>query len=222
MLSLRRCQIRYDIYLPMSNAKALFDTNISECSEAIALYEHYRLAYRFSPDFQLRFVWIASVSALDHYISELIIESATYLYGNKMPLPKKLRAAEISFQNAIDLSLADNVSSIVIFRSIINTLIRYTSFQSSSNIADGLAYIWNEKYKGQFIAKKMGKSEDQVKRTLGAIVDRRNIIAHNADIDYAMGSRMPVNPDDAKTVVDFITRLATVIDEAVISSLPPS
>ena len=60
----------------MTVAKNKFDSHISQCSEAIAIYEFLE-DHGYNADFGLRFVWVASVSALDHYVTELVVEKAT-------------------------------------------------------------------------------------------------------------------------------------------------
>ena len=59
-----------------SRAKLLFDSHLQECREVITLYEHFEKTSIYRADFNLRFVWIAAVSALISTYTQLILELA--------------------------------------------------------------------------------------------------------------------------------------------------
>lgn len=198
-----------------SKAKLIFDGHLDECRDAIAVFEHLEKAAGYKADFNLRFVWIAAVSAMDHYISEVILEMATFAYGNNLPLQGKLLADTMTFSSAISLSQADPVNSVLIFRRILDSVIRFKTFQHPDKISDGLAYIWSEKHKWKFISAKMGLDSEAVKRKLSAIVDRRNLIAHNGDYNEALARKLSISQGDAEDVVTFIEEIVIVIDAQV-------
>ncbi|WP_430439636.1 HEPN domain-containing protein [Shinella sp.] len=193
----------------------IFDVHLRECRDAVAVFDHLEKAAGFKADFNLRFVWIAAVSAMDHYISQVILERATYAYGNNIPLQGKLLADGMTFSNAIALRQADPVNSVLIFRQILDGVIRFKSFQHPDKISDGLAYIWPEKHKWKYISEQLGAESDAVKRKLSAIVDRRNLIAHNGDYDEGLGRKLAVTKSDAEEVINFIGGVVAVIDAAV-------
>jgi hypothetical protein len=196
----------------ISRAKLLFDSHLEECREAIALYEHFEKTSIYRADFNLRFVWIAAVSALDHYVSQLILERATKAYANNEALTAKLLSDGVSLSSALELRGANSVDAILIFRRILSECIRYKSFQHPDKIADGLSYVWAEKHKWQYIAGVLGISLDHLKGTMENIVDRRNLIAHNADYDEARGEKLPVDKLQALEVVKFLASIADVIE----------
>jgi hypothetical protein len=67
--------------------------------------------------------------------------------------------------------------------------------------------LWNE------IANKTGKSANDLKKQLDLIVDRRNKIAHEADIDPSFpGNRWPIDEDMVKDAIDFIEKLVETIE----------
>jgi RiboL-PSP-HEPN len=78
-------------------------------------------------------------------------------------------------------------------------------------IGDGLSLVWEEKYKWQTIASSMENTEQRVKEQLKLIVERRNQIVHEADINVQTGLKNIIDYIDAKESVDFIARLGTVI-----------
>jgi hypothetical protein len=195
-----------------SQAKLLFDSHLEECREAIALYEHFEKTSIYRADFNLRFVWIAAISAFDHYVSQLILERATKAYANNEALTPKLLSDGVSLSNALELRGANSVDAILIFRRILGDCIRYKSFQHPDKIAEGLSYVWAEKHKWQYIAGVLGISLDYLKGTMESIVDRRNLIAHNADYDEARGVKLPVDKHQALDVVKFLASIVDVIE----------
>ena len=74
-------------------------------------------------------------------------------------------------------------------------------------VADGLAYISSEPHKWQKIGTAIGMSASDARTTLDQIVDRRNLIAHNADIDDASRHKLSVSKSDAEAVTSFIRLL---------------
>lgn len=195
-----------------SAPKALFDTQIAECREAIATYDYLEKISKYRADFSLRFVWIAAVSALDHYISQVIVEKSSDLFSNKKDLSLRIMAEMTPLSSAIELNRANDVDSVLIFKKVVSNFVRYRSFQYPDKVADGLSFVWDEKHKWQSIATAMGSSIEHVKGTLENIVDRRNLIAHNADYDEAIRGRLQVTLPNAVEVVDFMHRLVTEID----------
>lgn len=67
--------------------------------------------------------------------------------------------------------------------------------------------LWEE------VANEMGMSDRDVKQQLIAIVERRDKIAHEADIDptYGIGNRWPIDTALTHDAVDFIERVVESI-----------
>ena len=81
----------------------------------------------------------------------------------------------------------------------------YQSFQQPDKIADAIRFISDKKLWDE-VATKLGKPTKDVKQQLGAIADRRNKIAHEADIDptFGIGSRWYIDEILANDAVNFI------------------
>ena len=92
------------------------------------------------------------------------------------------------------------------FEQEIISKLRIVAYQSPENIADGLSYIWDEKYKWQKIAAAMAMTEDEAKTQLKLIVDRRNKIAHEADVDITSGGKFAIAKSDCESIVPFIEK----------------
>jgi len=90
----------------------------------------------------------------------------------------------------------------------------YQSFQQPDKIADALRLISDKKL-WEEIANKLSKSSKDIKQQLAAIVDRRNKIAHEADIDptFGIGSRWSINEILVNDAVDFIEQIVEGIHQ---------
>lgn len=195
----------------MTAAKLKFDDHFSECGDALAIYKHLK-ASGYEASFGLRFIWIAAVSALDHYITELIIEIGTQKFDSGAPQCDKMLNETTSFQSATSFVGMNSVDSILHFRNCISVAIRYRSFQSAKNIADGLSFIWPETSKWDRLGAVLGISASVARSRLNAIVERRNLIAHNADFDDAAGVRMTADETDSEVVISYIPQLVEAIE----------
>ena len=197
-----------------SEAKGYFDQHISECTEALEVYKYLRQS-GYEASFGLRFVWVAAVSALDHYITQLVIEKGTEAIVNEEEGADRLFPLLVSMENALDLRDANPVEAALVVRRAIGEAVRYRSFQNANDVAAGLAYVWSEQHKWHQIAGEIEISSQVARETLNNIVNRRNVIAHNADFDEAIGSRTPVAPEDAETVINYLSNLVGAIDSLV-------
>ena len=90
----------------------------------------------------------------------------------------------------------------------------YQSFQQPDKIADGIRLISDKKLWDE-VAVKLGKSAKEVKQQLSAIVDRRNKIAHEADIDptYGIGNRWNIDESQVNDAVNFIEQVVENIHQ---------
>jgi hypothetical protein len=75
--------------------------------------------------------------------------------------------------------------------------------------------LWDE------VATKLGKSAKDVKQQLSAIVDRRNKIAHEADIDptYSIGNRWNIDEVLVGDAVDFIEQVVESIHQVLLMEI---
>jgi hypothetical protein len=90
----------------------------------------------------------------------------------------------------------------------------YQSFQQPDKIADAIRLISDKKLWDE-VAIKLGVSTKDVKQELSAIVDRRNKIAHEADIDptFGIGSRWFIDEILVNDAVDFIEQVVETIHQ---------
>ncbi|WP_157999774.1 HEPN domain-containing protein [Paenibacillus elgii] len=87
----------------------------------------------------------------------------------------------------------------------------FQSFQKADKVADALRLIsskalWNE------VATILGTDQQLVKEQLNLIVNRRNQIAHEADMDPSYpDQRWPIDVALLNSTIDFLHNLATAI-----------
>lgn len=90
----------------------------------------------------------------------------------------------------------------------------YQSFQQADKIADAIRYISDKKLWDE-VADQMNRSARDVKQQLNSVVDRRNKIAHEADIDptFNIGNRWNIDEAMVSDAVSFIETLIESIHQ---------
>ncbi|WP_341735935.1 HEPN domain-containing protein [Microcoleus sp. CAWBG640] len=90
----------------------------------------------------------------------------------------------------------------------------YQSFQQADKIADAIRYISDKKLWDE-VAKKISRPAQDIKQQLNSIVDRRNKIAHEADIDpsFNIGDRWNIDEVLVGDAVDFIEQIVESIHQ---------
>ena len=154
------------------------------------------------------------VSALDFYIHEIVrlgmIEIAK---GSRAKCAAYLRFP-------ITLSVAESALGGTSHENWMGDAVRerhsWISFQDPDKVADACrlvsdAKLWEE------IGRELGLSASDAKATLKIIVDRRNKIAHEADIDPTNPAfRWPISRGQANDAIDFIEHAVRAINKILI------
>jgi hypothetical protein len=114
----------------------------------------------------------------------------------------------------ISSSILDKLNNTSWLESEIRERLGYQSFQQADKIADAIRYISDKKLWDE-VAIKMASSARDIKQQLNSIVDRRNKIAHEADIDptFNIGSRWNIDEVLVGNAVDFINQLVESIHQ---------
>jgi hypothetical protein len=108
----------------------------------------------------------------------------------------------------ISSSILNKLNNTSWLESEIRERLGYQSFQQADKIADAIRYISDKKLWDE-VAIQMSRTAKDIKQQLNSIVDRRNKIAHEADIDptFNIGSRWNIDEVLVSDAVDFIERL---------------
>jgi hypothetical protein len=153
----------------------------------------------------LRAELVLGVSALDHFVHELVRLGMLEVYrGNRAQTPAFLRFT-VSLESVLQGIAAPGDEGWL--ENEIRTRHGRQSFQNANNIANAVRLIsevslWEE------VANRLGMSLQDVQSQLNLIVDRRNKIAHEADSDPTFpGSRWPIDDVLVDEAVDFIEQV---------------
>jgi hypothetical protein len=114
----------------------------------------------------------------------------------------------------ISNSIVNKLSNTPWLESEIRERLGYQSFQQADKIAEAIRYISDKKLWDE-IAIQMAKPAKDIKQQLNSIVDRRNKIAHEADIDptFNIGNRWNIDEVLVDSAVDFIEMLVKSIHQ---------
>lgn len=143
----------------------------------------------------LRSQIVYSVSAFDKLIHDLVRIGMVQMFSGMRDPTKKFLAEPITIElynklvaetnlpreNMFDLVAISSKEDI--FEREMFKKFKSITYQDPDKVVDGLSYVWNEQHKWQKIALCMGKDKKYVREELKLIVDRRNSIVHEADID---------------------------------------
>jgi hypothetical protein len=188
-----------------------FKDNIQRIRNLHSIYTHLSVSTTNIIDMSdiLRAELAFAVSAFDHYIHGIVRIGMLETFNGKRletPLFKKFNIPLEKIRDAIS-----NPSTFGWLEYEIIDQHSRKSFQKSNNIHDAIKLvsviqIWEE------IATKLGKNAGDLKTQLDTIVDRRNQIVHEADMDPSSpGSRWPINDAMVNDAIDFIENLADTI-----------
>lgn len=188
-----------------------FRTNISRVKEIGGLYEALSGLTTSIVDASdlLRSQIVMTVSALDHYIHEITRLGMLEIFDGKRTPTDAFLKFQISIET-LQLTVSAGVSS-----SLLENEIRekhsYLSFQHPDRIADAIRLfypspLWPE------VASNLSIPVNDVKTQLKLIMERRNKIAHEADMDPSYpGARWPITKHDVQATISFIEKLCDSI-----------
>ena len=159
----------------------------------------------------LRSQIVMVVSALDHYVHGITRVGMLEVYGGKRPQT----SAFLRFQITMEATL-QGIAAVQGDDGWLDEEIRrrhgYLAFQHPDRIADAIrlfspCQLWIS------VASELNLAVEDVKMQLGIIIDRRNQIAHEADLDSRKpgGNRWPIFPSDTKRMINFIQDMGEAI-----------
>ena len=115
---------------------------------------------------------------------------------------------------AISSSVVNRLNNASGLEDEIRERLGYESFQQPDKIADAIRYISDKKLWDE-VANKISRPAKDIKQQLNSIVDRRNKIAHEADIDptFNIGNRWNIDEVLVGDAVDFIEQIVESIHQ---------
>lgn len=157
----------------------------------------------------LRTEIVLIVSALDHFIHEITRKGMIQIWrGDRPPTPAYLK---FSVSLGVAAHLSNPIGAAALLESEIRARHGFLSFQTPDNVSDAIKIIssiplWNR------VAKSLGQEPKILKSELKLVIDRRNKIAHEADIDPSYpGQRWPISPVDTSGALSLVEKICETI-----------
>lgn len=201
----------------MQAALDLLHQNIGRSRDLVAIFRAIRAQTTVSLDLSdlLRAALVMSVSSLDHFVHETVRLGMLEAHrGERAKTPVFLRF-RVTLQSVLEAPLSPDPDSWLDGQ--IRERLGHQSFQRPDRVADAVRLIsevslWNE------VARLLGTDSGTVRDRLTLIVQRRDKIAHEADImpDFAgqtvySNLRLPINDVMADDAINFIEQVAEAI-----------
>ena len=163
----------------------------------------------------LRAQIVMVVSALDHYIHEITRVGMLEVYDGNRPRT----SAFLRFQVTMDAAMKGISKSSE--NQWLDAEIRerhgYRAFQHPDNIADAVR-LFSSCELWPSVAGQLNLPVQDVKNRLRAIINRRNQIAHEADLNPSYpgsGTRWPISTSDLTSTLDFVQNVCEAIHTVV-------
>ena len=155
---------------------------------------------------------VLAVSALDSFVHDLVLLGMIECAKGKRPRTDAYLRFELPM-SAAEAALGGSAHEIWVGESV-RQRHSWQSFQEPDRVADAIRLISPSKL-WDSVGTELNEPAKDLKVRLKIIVDRRNKIAHEADLDPANpGFRWPISRTDVTDTVDFIERLADAIFKA--------
>lgn len=155
----------------------------------------------------LRAQVVLAVSALDHYVHEAARLGMLEIFdGNRLA-----SAAYRRFRVSLECVKGDYTIGRSDLESEIRVQHGFLAFQHPDKIADAIRYFSDIKL-WQILGEKLAMEPNAIKQQLRLCIERRNKIAHEADLDPTYPrARWPISVADVNGVIDFISKLVEAI-----------
>lgn len=157
----------------------------------------------------LRAQIVLTVSALDYFVHEIVVLGMLETFQG-------VRSPTVAFnRQRVSGHLLLGARSAATFETDVRERHSVLSFQQPEKVADAVRLI-SEKPLWAEVSRMLGRTEQSVKAELKLIVERRNKIAHEADIDPSYpGARWPIVPQDTATALVFTEQVVDAIFKVV-------
>ncbi len=196
----------------MSSPIELFRGNLSRVLDLGALHDALRTQVTEGLDLSdiLRAELVFAVSCLDHYVHEVTHVGMLETYAGRRQPSQAYSRFQVSIGG---VSRAfDDLENDDWFDDEIRRRHQWQTFEHPDKIAEAIRLVsdialWDA------VATRLNVPPDDIKNQLRLIVDRRNKIAHEADLDPIYpGNRWPIDSKQVGDSVQFIQRVVEAID----------
>jgi hypothetical protein len=201
----------------MRKAYDQFKNNMKYVKELDYLFIHLKYNLHLPNDLTdiLRAEWVYTVSAMDKLIHELVRIGMIEAFQNRRQRTPKFNSFGITTNTLFSNINNTGYPAEYWFEQEIIEKHKYLAFQSPDKITEALSLIWNDQHKWQTLAASLGANQQTLTSQLKTIINRRNQIVHEADLDLSTGMRRNIDKVDIDDVVSFIEKLSEAIFNAV-------
>ncbi len=196
----------------------LFENNIESVRELDSIHTLIKDKFPLLQDRAdeiLRAEVVLLVSALDCFIHDVVRIKMIEIFQGRDNSNKKFDNFLIRSKSLLNIINAeDDIEKAGIFENEVRELNSKNSFQSPSSIEYALNMIaitnlWNK------LEPYMNIKAEDIKRTLSLIIQRRNKIAHEADINEMTMFKNPIDKHDLEFIMEFIVKFCEGINNVV-------
>lgn len=174
------------------------------------------------------------VSAFDMFVHSIVKKGVIEIFNKTRKETQKfqsfafqaktiLRLLEVMTPNFVPSS-SEDIPEIILEKELSNKL-SFMSFQSPDKVVDALSLIWSEPHKIQVLADVMAlegttsnEKANNLKQKLTTIIERRNKIVHEGDIEPLTHTPRSIELQDVSDATSFIQSLAHSIYSKVTSA----
>ena len=192
----------------MKRALQQFEVNLQSARQLGILYSAFapQVTEAIQLEELLRAEIVLTVSALDCYVHDVVRIGMGHAFNVVAGEPNAFLEFGVSFRFVKGLLAAmSSTDRSALVDQEIRRVHGFKTFQSAEKISQalsliGLASVWDR------VGASLSMTSSDVKTRLNIIIDRRNRIAHEGDIDPAMGIGMkyPIDFTTTKNAVDFV------------------
>lgn len=199
----------------MNNSKKHFDENIDRVNNLGVIYTSITILNN-GMDISdiLRTQYVMLVSALDYFIHEIVRIGILEIYNGKRKITKEFKTFifDIDKDVLLNKSIMKNLDNEWLNYQII-VKNGYKSFQQADKIEEALSLLIDKDVIWKNIANSMDMiyQEKDIKKQLNLIIERRNQIAHEADIEPIYKTKRNINQNDVDDSIKFIILLVNGI-----------
>lgn len=220
----------------MNNYLRIFDNNISKARSLSTIYINLRDNVGIEDDYNsnlLKAQLVNVVSAFDMFVHNIVKKGVIEIFTKSRKETPKFQSLSFQAKTILKLievmapgfmpSTPDEIPEVILEKDLYNRL-SCMSFQHPDKVVDALSLIWSEPHKIQTLAVDIGlpgatdnDKAANLKQQLETIIQRRNQIAHEGDIDPTTMLPRTIDIAHVKDATDFIESLGHAIFRKVTS-----
>ncbi len=201
----------------MNRAIKQFETNLASVKQLGIVYSAFKdkVTQVIHLDELLRAELVLAVGAFDCYIHDLVRIGMGVVFKSGQKESNAYLNFGVSLKFVKELIPANSESDrLTLFEQEIRRLHGFKTFQTAKNISQALSFIgiktlWDK------VGNILGMNSADVKTGLNLIIDRRNRIAHESDVDptLGIGNKYPIDFPLVNDAIGFLDSIAHAIQQ---------